>query len=250
MHIAICDDNVADRKQLERLLGRESDRRKDTTGLLYYDSYGDALSIKAHPMLYDVFFIDVCHTPGISSLSIVTELVKMGVTAPMVLCCSETDYRTQQFPEGVIFIDKPIKVADLQSSLDHAQEIKDSIDPSIELREEKETYYVKEDQILYATESGYYTVFKLAAPVVGEHGITSGETVRVYGNAYSIFSEIEEKHPCFVMAGLKAVLNCKHIKEIRMFGKAVMSDGKKFSIPGPPLKYAKEMLEKYKGDGT
>ena len=27
MHIAICDDNVADRKQLERLLKRESDKR-------------------------------------------------------------------------------------------------------------------------------------------------------------------------------------------------------------------------------
>ena len=27
MHVAICDDNVADRRQLERLLKRESDKR-------------------------------------------------------------------------------------------------------------------------------------------------------------------------------------------------------------------------------
>ena len=33
MHIAICDDNVADRKQLERLLCRESDKRKADTGV-------------------------------------------------------------------------------------------------------------------------------------------------------------------------------------------------------------------------
>ena len=41
MHIAICDDNIADRKQLERLLKRESDKRKAKTGLLFADSFGN-----------------------------------------------------------------------------------------------------------------------------------------------------------------------------------------------------------------
>ena len=41
MHVAICDDNVADRKHLERLLSRESDKRAGTTNILYIDSYGD-----------------------------------------------------------------------------------------------------------------------------------------------------------------------------------------------------------------
>ena len=31
MHVAICDDNVADRRQLERLLKRESDKRSADT---------------------------------------------------------------------------------------------------------------------------------------------------------------------------------------------------------------------------
>ena len=35
MHIAICDDNVADRKHLERLLSRESDKRAGTPNILY-----------------------------------------------------------------------------------------------------------------------------------------------------------------------------------------------------------------------
>ena len=30
MHIAICDDNIVDRKQLERLLERESDKSAET----------------------------------------------------------------------------------------------------------------------------------------------------------------------------------------------------------------------------
>ena len=57
MHIAICDDNIADRKHLERLLQRESDRRKDTAGILYIDSYGNVDALTKSPMIYDLFFI-------------------------------------------------------------------------------------------------------------------------------------------------------------------------------------------------
>ena len=41
MHIAICDDNIADRKHLERLLSRESDKRMGC--LLYTSDAADEL---------------------------------------------------------------------------------------------------------------------------------------------------------------------------------------------------------------
>ena len=63
MHIAVCDDNIADRKQMERLLGRASDRRLHTTGVLYIDSYGNVEAVMRSPMLYDAFFIDMTSGP-------------------------------------------------------------------------------------------------------------------------------------------------------------------------------------------
>ena len=54
MHIAICDDNIADRKHLERLLSRESDKRMGTPNLLYVDSYGDREHFLFHPLMYDM----------------------------------------------------------------------------------------------------------------------------------------------------------------------------------------------------
>ena len=59
MHLAICDDHMADRKQMERLLGRESDRRLNTTGVLYVDSFGSKESILVTPMIYDAIFMDI-----------------------------------------------------------------------------------------------------------------------------------------------------------------------------------------------
>ena len=39
MHIAVCDDNVADRKQFERLIRRESERRGKENGILFADLF-------------------------------------------------------------------------------------------------------------------------------------------------------------------------------------------------------------------
>ena len=59
MHIAICDDNVADRKHLERLLSRESDKRAGTPNILYVDSYGDKDKFLQNPLKYNLISVIV-----------------------------------------------------------------------------------------------------------------------------------------------------------------------------------------------
>ena len=76
MHVAICDDNGADRKQLERLLTRESEKRHTDEGTIYADSYGNATNLLANPLQYDAIFIDICHTPGVTVKEIVDTLLE------------------------------------------------------------------------------------------------------------------------------------------------------------------------------
>ena len=92
MHIAICDDNIADRKQLERLLDRESDRRKDTSGVFFCDSYGNSEHLSRNPMPYELFFLDMTSEEP-DGLSFAIELRRLGVTAPIALCSSSINYR-------------------------------------------------------------------------------------------------------------------------------------------------------------
>ena len=75
MHIAVCDDNVADRKQLERLLKRESDKRAASTGIIYTDSFGNSTSLLSNPMQYDAFYIDMCLTEGITFFAKIISVV-------------------------------------------------------------------------------------------------------------------------------------------------------------------------------
>lgn len=107
MHIAICDDNVADRKHLERLLSREYDKRAGTPNVLYVDSYGEKMHFLANPLKYNLIFMDMCAEQGIVEF-ILEQLDEMGYNAPLVLYSSKIDYTAiPNLPRYVIHAKKP-----------------------------------------------------------------------------------------------------------------------------------------------
>ena len=92
MHIAVCMDVAADRKQLERLLGRSADRRLALCPDVpyYVQSYGNKDALLARPFMYDLFFIDL-HYADINSVELIRELRAQGVIATIVLCPGSVD---------------------------------------------------------------------------------------------------------------------------------------------------------------
>lgn len=238
MHIAVCDDNVADRKQFERLIKRESDRRAAAGGkTLFADLFGNADSLLANPMQYDVFYIDVCKTPGISVGQIVQTLYEKGVRVPVILCCSDIDYRSLSLPGDISYLNKPIHPDALSATVEHALAVKAAAVPHIELRDEKDTYYVTEPDILYAVENGLLVDIYLA----------DGRTIHVLDNALNLFGQWES-FPTFLMPSAKAVLNGRYIKTLR-FRRATMSDGHVFTVSRDSLSYAKTIFQDYAEKG-
>lgn len=234
MHIAICDDNIADRKQLERLLKRESDKRASKTGILYADSFGNKEALLNNPMQYDVFYIDVCHTNNESSLMIVEQLRNAGVKAPIIMCCSDIDYRQQDFPPDTLFLDKPIKTAELSESIDMALDIKNRAPSLIELRTDTETYYVTEAEVMYGTEEGRFVIITL----------TDGRKINVVSDIFNFYGQIRN-NPCFILTSQKVIINGRHISTIK-YQRATMSDGKRFVINRRLLKYTQMIMRTFK----
>lgn len=229
MHIAICDDNVADRKQLERLLKRESDKRAQTSGIVFADSFGSSQVMLANPMQYDAFYIDICRTEGITGGQVVRNLIAQGVNAPIILCCSDINYREETYPENVLFLDKPIQVAELSLSLNHAERIAGQKEPLIELRQEKETIYVREPDILYGVEEG---------PSV-RVSLTDGRILQVADTALNLFNQLES-HPTFMAPSSKTLINARYIQKIGFY-KVTMTDGKQFRMHRDCIPYAKQI---------
>ena len=118
MHIAVLDDNIADRKQIERLLDRESDRRISTTGNLYTDTFGAVEAFLAAPKQYDFFMIDMNGAVG-QSVEIAHKIRTLGIKVPICFFRSENEFAgIENMPANVLFLEKPVKVADLTAIID------------------------------------------------------------------------------------------------------------------------------------
>lgn len=233
MHIAICDDNIADRHQLERLLKRESDLRSASSGVLYTDSFGHPQSLMHSPMQYDIFYIDICHTEGVSGVSVVEQLMSAGVQAPIVMCCSDIDYRKQNLPARVLFLDKPIRNTELSASIDHALQLKSEAPSMIELRADKETLYVTEDEIIYAVEESRHVTVSL----------TMDRKVVTSTTAENLFAQIEQHHVFFAPTP-KVIVNARYIDKLGFF-KIIMKDGTVFRVHRSCMNYAKHAYEEF-----
>lgn len=234
MHIAICDDNIADRKQTERLLGRESDRRSKTDSVLYIDSFGKQESVLVAPMIYDMFFIDMVNDTPTTASDIVKALLAAGVTSPIVMLSSAIDYRKDEYLtslEQVHFLDKPIKVAELTDIISMGFDMKNKKVPTIELRTDNEAYYVKEDDIVYAVYANkqYTDVF-----------LNDGRKIHMLSNIENFYAYLE-RFGSFFPANNHTIIQKKYVKKISLLH-VHLTNGSKFFFPSDYKKNAKSIL--------
>lgn len=236
MHIAICDDHIADRKQMERLLGRESDRRISTTGVLYIDSFGSQESIIQAPMIYDALFIDMTEN-NCDSIALGRILRKEGVRPPIVFCNGTVNYRERNdLPENCLFLDKPVLVAELSQIIDQLLIFKDQLEPLLEFRNLEGTFYVKEEEFLY----GYPTdVHKVSI------FLTEGRHINADMNFGSFVNSMASCNS-YIQLRNRTVLNMRHIRDISFF-KVTMTDKKELRLFPGEIRSLKQSYKEFLG---
>lgn len=235
MHIAICDDNVADRKQLERLLGRESDKRKTDTGVFYTDSFGDCNALIRNPMSYDLFFLDTA-SGEVDGLTIAFRLRKIGVTAPIVLCSSKIDYLSMLSDEEAsdfMHLNKPIITVELSATLDQAISMQQNRIPTIELRSDKDTFYVQEDDIIYALTDGVHVNVFLKSGIT----LPVPSTMENFYNSISMYTHM-------LLLTEKALINIAYLEKYTPFN-VTLKNGTTVKSSPLSLKHIKSALQEY-----
>jgi DNA-binding response OmpR family regulator len=150
MHIAVLDEKIADRKHLERLLDRESDRRIPTTGNLYTDTFGSVDALLVAPKQYDFFMIDVLS--GISGCINVAKRVRdLGLNSPICIMRSSAEAEgITDLPDNLLWLEKPIIVAELTATIDKVLELEQKAlddDSSNNITEEGDSSEETEDEI-------------------------------------------------------------------------------------------------------
>ncbi len=202
IYLAICDNNIADRKQLERLLEREKDRRLHEAGdVMYIDSFGSEEALLATPVKYDIFFIDI--TEGASlGMDIAKKLRHRGITAPLVLCQSTVNYTSYvNAPEDIIYIEKPVNAGQITHLVDVAGEWSKKKTPLIEVRCQNDTHFIKHSELVRAVSlDRFYTRLCL------EDG-----TFLEMTDSISSLAKQCESYGCFIRCG-SDIVNICHIR--------------------------------------
>lgn len=153
MHIAIIADNIADRKQAERLLDRADTTLSKSIGTLFVDSYGDQTSFLHACMKYDLFLLDFDENPALAIET--AQALKERCAPGIIAICKKADAPFQYEPaiQGMFTLDKPILTAPLHKLLTDVQLLidkKKSETELIEIRNETGTRYISKDKIIYA----------------------------------------------------------------------------------------------------
>lgn len=224
MHIAICDDNVADRKHLERLLSRESDKRAGTPNILYVDSYGDKEHFLRNPLMYDMIFMDMTSTATVAE-EIINQLSYMGLNAPLILYSSKIDYRKfPNLPKTVVHMTKPYLPEPLPEllKLGDAHVLGDI--ETLPVPCENGIHYVPKDNIFYCTpfESGCALALK-------------DGTLMYCACDISEIQVLVLPYREFYRASKKLIINMKFVSMITPIS-VMMQDYKEFFIS--PLRYS------------
>lgn len=237
MHIAICNDQIADRKHLERLLGKDMMREHLKDGM-FVDSYGSMESVLHKPMIYDVFFIDLCETPGITNESFAKELRAVGVQAPIYLCASSLEDCVPEPSDSIFHLQKPFRMEDLYICMEIAAAYKANKPALIELREETQTLYIPEEELLYIEEKKSFIHVYLK----------DGRVLDCCNSCANLWAELKQLNN-FCYPENKLIINLSHIESVH-FGGVTMCDGKKHKISPFFMPHIKEWFHKNKEELT
>lgn len=243
MHIAVCDDNIADRKQMQRLLERASDANKKN-GLegFFIDLYGNIPSLMQTPQMYDGIFIDMTNISesGMNGIEVARSLRKINVSGKIILCSSAIDYEslaTDEEKEVFVFMTKPILKNRLREVLDICEESRSNKEPLIELRDDNGTIYVNGNDILYAhCKNGGGRI---------EIKLVDGQIITILSTIYMFYEDLEPFYYLLPASDL-TIINIRHIQKTKAFS-VIMDDGHKFWLSLEFNKHIKEQLKKEKG---
>ena len=208
LSVALFDTNFGERKQMERLLDRESDRRTNSCPI-YTTTFGNPDTLLNTQRIYDAYFLDIPSKPY-SAYDLAKDLRLKDIASPIIFLCSSMDYREcEPKLSNTFFMDKPVLVADLTAMVEELiQQKVENYVPTIEIRSITKTHYLTEREIVYCENRK------------GTRNITihlqDGSTMFTENDIDNLLSELEPLGQ-FYMANNRIIVNARYVARTTFF---------------------------------
>ena len=220
LKIAICDDEKKFCDSAERMLNLYMEDKGLQFQVDVFNVSSELVDMTEKGTIYDIYLLDI-YMPGVTGMSIATELRSRGVKSPIIFLTSSTDHALQAFGvDATHYLLKPYTKDNFYVGMDKAmQSITSHKDDSIVLKVDNEYRSILVSKLIYCeAEDKYQRLY-----------LENGERLLIRISGTELYKQLSE-FDCFYRCGRAHIINLNHISKVSQNG-AVFKDSVQLSLP-------------------
>ena len=220
LKIAICDDEKEFRDSAERMLKLYMEEKAVPYQADVFNVPSELVDMTEKGTIYDIYLLDI-YMPGITGMSIATELRNRDIKSPIIFLTSSTDHALEAFGvDATHYLLKPYSKENFYVGMDKAMHsITSHKNDSVILKVDNEYRSILVSKLIYCeAEDKYQRLY-----------LENGERllIRISGTElYKLLSEFDSFYHC----GRAHIINLNHISRVTPDG-AVFKNGMQLSLP-------------------
>ena len=220
LKIAICDDEKEFCDSAERMLKLYMEEK----GVSFQaDTFGvpsDLVDMTEKGTIYDIYLLDI-YMPGVTGMSIATELRNRDIKSPIIFLTSSTDHALEAFGvDATHYLLKPYTKDSFYVGMDKAmQSIASHKNDSVILKVDNDYRSILVSKLIYCeAEDKYQRLY-----------LENGERLLVRITGTELYKQLSA-FDCFYRCGRAHIVNLNHIRKVGQDG-AAFKDGVQLLLP-------------------
>lgn len=220
LRIAVCDDEQAYLDKTCAMLEQYAAENKLEYTPEAFSNASVLLDCIEEGLRHDIYLLDI-YMPGVSGMSIATELRAIGVQSPVIFLTSSVDHAVEAFGvDATHYLLKPYTRQSFFAAMDKAvRNICDHPEESIVLKVDNEYQNIVVSKILYCEANDKYQRLCLE----------TGEKVLIRMTGSDLYEKLKA-FGCFYRCGRAHIINLAQIKKVTP-ASAILRDGTEIPLP-------------------
>lgn len=220
LRIAVCDDEQAYLDKTCAMLEQYAAENKLEYTPEAFSNASVLLDCIEEGLRHDIYLLDI-YMPGVSGMSIATELRAIGVQSPVIFLTSSVDHAVEAFGvDATHYMLKPYTRQSFFAAMDKAvRNICDHPEESIVLKVDNEYQNIVVSKILYCEANDKYQRLCLE----------TGEKVLIRMTGSDLYEKLKA-FGCFYRCGRAHIINLAQIKKVTP-ASAILRDGTEIPLP-------------------
>ena len=234
LKIAICDDEKEFRDAAERMLKLYMEEKAVPYQADVFNVPSELVDMTEKGTIYDIYLLDI-YMPGITGMSIATELRSRGVKSPIIFLTSSTDHALEAFGVNAThYLLKPYSKGNFYAGMDKAmQSIAAHKDDSIVLKVDNEYRSISVSGIIYCeSEDKYQRLY-----------LESGEKLLIRISGADLYKQLSQ-FDSFYHCGRAHIINLDYISRVTVEG-VIFKNGRALKLPHTVLAGLKKAFFDY-----